>query len=192
MARTTDANKPKVLISTGQVAGLFRQNFKRGPWPKEFQCYHLRNDINVVRNAEPAKVLNNDESYRRRRAIISSVQKLIREQREYAPFPGLRFLEQIEAADQLDALEKALERARPALMGPFDPIAGERRGAAWHKPARFIARRAKTALMAAGHKKVSVQKHGDFVAFMVEAMVLAGDRRRTPEAMAAALRKPTN
>jgi len=190
MPRTVDAKKLRVTVSIGQVAALFKQSFKRPPTMA--QCYHLMNDINIVRNAQPAKVLNDDRSYRRRRAIISSMQKLIREQRKYDPFPGLRFASQIEAAAQLDALEKALDQAWPALMAPFDHLAGQRRGAAWHKPARFIARRAKVALMAAGHKKVSVQKHGDFVAFMVEAMVLAGDRRRTPEAMAAALRKSTN
>jgi hypothetical protein len=118
------------------------------------------------------------------------MQKLIRGQREYDPYPDLRFPAQIEAADHLEALEKALDRAKPALMGWVDPLAGERCGAAWHKPARFIARRAKEALIAAGHESVSVDKHGPFVRFMMGALVLAGQPEQEAEAVAAALAAP--
>jgi hypothetical protein len=60
MSRTVDAEKPRVTVSLGQVAALFEQSFKRPP--TKAQCYHLMNDINIVRNAKPAKVLNDDRS----------------------------------------------------------------------------------------------------------------------------------
>jgi hypothetical protein len=109
------AAEPDVPLSA--VVDLFRWSFKRGPWPNESQCYYLTNDINGVRYAKPAQVLNDDPSFRRRCATINAMQKLIREQREYDPHPGLRFPAQIEAGAYLEALEKALDRAKPALMG---------------------------------------------------------------------------
>jgi hypothetical protein len=145
------------------------------------------NTINLVLIAAPAKVLNADRSYRRRRATISSMQRLIRDQQKYDPSPGLRLPGGIAATQALEDLDKALERARSALLAPFDPLAGERRGAAWHKPARFIAGRVEEALIRAGHKKVSFDKHGPLVRVVIGALVLAGEQERMPEAVAAAL-----
>jgi len=68
-------------------------------------------------------VLNDDRSFRRRRATFNSIQKLIREQKKaHTSFPGLLFPDEIKAARDLEALERALNQARDALLAPFDPL----------------------------------------------------------------------
>ncbi|MEI6200474.1 MAG: hypothetical protein WCP68_00825 [Enhydrobacter sp.] len=181
--------KPVKPLPLSAVVALFKKHCKRGPWPDESQCYYLRNDINVVANAKPAAVLNDDPKYRRRRATIAAMEKLIREMKAQDPFPGLRFATQIEAEIHLGALEEALGRAKPALTGWTDPWAGEREGAAWHKPARFIARRVKEAAINAGRKKVSFAKGSPLVLVVTSALILARQKKRDPDAVAAALAK---
>ena len=55
---------PKPAVPLNVVVALFRQNLKRGPWPNANHCYYLRNTIDHVANALPAKVLNSDPAYR--------------------------------------------------------------------------------------------------------------------------------
>ena len=178
---------PKPPVPLDAVVGLFRQNLKRGPWPNAAQCYYLMNTIAVVANALPAKVLNADPSYRRRRATISALERLICAQLKVESYPGILLPGEIEATQALQELEKALKEARSALLAPFDHLAGERKGAAWHKPARFIAGRVEEAMVKAGRKKVSFDKHSPLVRVVIGAMVLAGQRERSSEAVAAAL-----
>jgi len=181
--------KPVEPLPLSVVVALFKQHCKRGPWPDESQCYYLRNDINVVANSRPAKALNDDPSFRHRRATISAMEKLISERKKDDPFPGLRLAAQVEAEIHLEALEQALGKAKPALMGWVDPWAGERQGAAWHKPARYIARRVREAAAKAGRKGVSFDKRSPLVLVVIDALLLAGQKARTPEAVAAALAK---
>lgn len=189
MKAQTPLKKSLEPISRSDVAFLFREHCKRGPWPTESECDWLRNDINVVRRAKPAKSLNDDPSFRNRRATISAMEKLIRERKNYDPFPALGLLDQPGVESPLKELELALERAKSVLMGWIDPLAGERKGAAWHKPARFIARRVKETAIRAGRKRVSFDKRSPLVLVVVGALVLAGQEERTPEAVAAALVK---
>jgi hypothetical protein len=182
------AKKPAKPEDLGEVlVELFRTHLKRGPWPTASQCEYLVNDIEVVRTAKPAKALIEDPEFRRRRATIAAMEKLIRERMEHDPVPGLRLPAQVEAEVTLPALQKALDQAKSSLMGWVDPWAGERRGAAWHKPARFIARQVKATVIKAGRKKASFDKHSPLVPVVIEALVLAGQKERTPEAVAAAL-----
>ncbi|WP_300779434.1 hypothetical protein [Enhydrobacter sp.] len=89
----------------------------------------------------------------------------------------------------------ALEAAKDELLAPANPLAGERHGAEWHWPARYLARYVEEAVRAADHqkkyhnKKVSRAKGGPFVLVVCGALELAGLRRPEPEAVAAALAK---
>lgn len=193
MKANSPAKGPVAQIPLEAVVSLFKDHCKRGPWPNESQCYWLKNDIDVVKNAKPAKALTDDPSFRHRRATISAMEKLIRERQAFDLFPGLRLPAQVESEITLKELEQALERAKPALMGWVDPWAGERKGAGWHRPARFLARRVKEAAIKAGRKTASFDKRSPLVFVVIGALVLAGQKERTPDAVAAALMKlPTN
>lgn len=178
-----------IEVPAGDVVALFEQNYKRGPWPSEMHCYHLANAIAVVRNHDLPPVKNAVASYRRRRKAFEAITRLVEEQiKTHYPWlrlPGLVHLEQ---------LQVALEAAKDELLAPANPLAGERHGAEWHWPARYLARYAEEAVRAANHKKyrnkkVSRAKGGPFVLVVCGALELAGLKRPEPEAVAAVLTK---
>jgi predicted deacetylase len=98
----------------------------------------------------------------------------------------------LEDAANLHALEAALERATPALLRPFEPLAGERDKSWWYKAAFMIAERAREALERAGHESVSSQKHGDFVIVVAAALKLATGKDFKPETVSGVLAKITD
>jgi hypothetical protein len=162
---------------TKQVAELFKATYRGGALPNEVQCYQIAVMINIVRNSNYKEQFKNEnEALRKRRAIVAKTSRLIDDHRtalkvqlEILRLPGW-----LEDLAHLEALEAALEVATPALLRPFDPLAGERDSAWWHKAALMIAQRARTALEQAGNNKISHQKDGDFVVFVVAALELAG------------------
>jgi hypothetical protein len=112
--------------------------------------------------------------------------KLVHEQKKaHDVLEGLRMPSLI----IVERFEKQLESAKEALLHPYDPLAGTRRGAEWHKPARHLAIYAERALRSAGHKSVSKGKNSAFVRVICDALELAGQSTRTPEAVAHALEK---
>jgi len=114
--------------------------------------------------------------------LVSQRLELVRGQ-----YQGLRLPDLV----QLEALETMLEVSRDAFLGTFDPMAGRRRGAEWHKPARYLAGYAVTALGQV-KRKVSLDKRGPFVCVVAAALELAGQGSRTPEAVAKVLQSPPN
>ena len=127
---------------------------------------------------------------RRRRAVIQEMKRLIDQQKHIQP-AGLQLSSWLEDDENLKALEGALEKATPALLRPFDPLAGERDKAWWHKAARMIAYHAEEAVKSAGRKTVSFQKHGDFVKVIAAALNLATGEDFAPETVAGVLTKMT-
>jgi hypothetical protein len=169
------------LELTKQVADLFKSNYQHGPWPNEAQCYPVAVMINIVRRSKQYEedFKKGNVQLRERRAVVEATRRLIDDQKQFFNFhletyKPLRLSGWLEDLANLEALEVALERATPALLEPFDPLAGERDKAWWHKAAFMIAQRARTALEESGHPKVSHQKHGEFVVVVAAALKLAG------------------
>jgi hypothetical protein len=177
------------------VARLFEKHLRNGRRPTVSECSWLRNDIAVVVNSPPPKVLNADPRYRRRRNTISAIERLIKQQlakleRTPAdPLYGLTWQTELDDKAKLVALQNELRRARSALLAPFDHWAGEREGGSWHKPARFLANRVRLTMLQIGRKRVSFDKGGPLVQVVIGAMVMAGLPRQAPETVAAALAK---
>lgn len=162
---------------TKQVAELFKGIYQSGPLPDETQCYPVAVMINIVRNSKYKKTFSKENAaLRKRRAVITATRRLIHQHKKVleAQLKSLKLPGWLEDYAHLELLERALERATPALLQPFDPLAGERNAAWWHKAAFMIAQRARTALEQAGNKNVSYQKNGDFVAVVVAALEIAG------------------
>jgi hypothetical protein len=183
------------LELTRQVGDLFKSNYKDGPWPTEAQCYPVAVMINIVRHNKQYEenFKKGNVKLRQRRAVVSATRRLIDEQKRLFKshldlFAPLRLHGWVEELANLEALEAALERATSALLAPYDPLAGERDKAWWHKAAVMIAQRARTALEEAGHDRVSYQKHGEFVVVVTAALKLAGIKY-APTTVAAVLAK---
>lgn len=160
-----------------QVAKLFRASYQRGPWPKADQCYDLAIMICTIRNSKSYRkdFERHNRTLRRRRAIIEATKQLIKEQQKSVndQLAVLRLPGPLQHARALAALEAALEQATPALLQPFDPLAGQRDKAWWHKAARMIAERTQNVLIQAKNKKLSRHKHGAFVKVVAGALKLA-------------------
>jgi hypothetical protein len=193
------ANKPSTsdieATLTKQVAELFKANYKNGPWPDETLCYPIAVMINVVRNSKQYKevFIKENRLRRDRRAIVEATKRLINDQQIVlkAQLDGIKLPGWLEDAASLQALEVALERATPALLRPFEPLAGERDKSWWYKAAFMIAERAREALERAGHESVSSQKHGDFVIVIAAALKLATGEDFKPETVSDVLAKIT-
>ena len=181
-AMTRRATREWKEIPPSAVVALFKQNMKRGPWPDESQCYRLANAITIVANSASLKANNERKGFRERRAIYNSMLRLVHKQKAAQHIEGLRLPGYV----SLEVLEEALVRAKDSVLAPFDPLAGERRGAGWHKAARFMAPHAEAALRAAG-RTVSRDKRGPLVKVIAGALELAGQGGRTDEAVAGAL-----
>jgi hypothetical protein len=98
---------------------------------------------------------------------------------------------------ELQKLEQALEDQKEAFLGLQDPELGQRKGAEWHKAAHLIARYVESTLWAANPekyegKRISRAKHGAFVLVVRDALVLAGQKERTADAIAAVLTRTSN
>jgi hypothetical protein len=183
---------------TKQVTDLFKSNYEHGPWPTEAECYPVAVMINIVRQSKKYEENLKKENVRlrQRRAVVEATRRLIDDQKQFFKshldtFAPLRLHGWVEQLANLEAAEAALERATPALLAPFDPMAGERDKAWWHKAAFMIAQRARTALEESGHPRVSYQKHGEFVVVVAAALKLAGIKC-APTTVATVLAKQTN
>jgi hypothetical protein len=162
---------------TKQVAELFKENYRNGPLPSEAQCYQVAVEIIIVRNRNYKKTFPEDSAaLRKRRTKVAATRRLIDHRKKVlaAQLESLRLPGWLEDYAHLDALEAALELATPALLQPFDPLAGERDAAWWHKAAFMISQRVRTALEQAGNTNISYQKDGDFLVVVVAALELAG------------------
>jgi hypothetical protein len=177
---------------TDQVGALFRASYPSGPWPRAYQCYSLAVIISTVRATKLSyrnQFKEDNRSLRERRAVVEDMRRLIERQKNIlktqlamVQLPG-----PLQDARNLEVLEAALKQAAPALLAPIDPHAGMRDKAWWHKAARVIAESAEAALLQAGHKKVSKQKHGNFVKVVSAALKLATGTDFEPETVAAVL-----
>jgi hypothetical protein len=175
------ANAPSLteaeMTLTKQVAELFKANYRSGPLPNEAQCYQVAVVINNVRISKYKETFKKENTaLRKRRAVVAATSRLIDHQKKIlqAQLESLRLRGWLQDFANLEALEAVLERATPALLRPFDPLAGERDSAWWHKAAFMIAEQARMALGEAGNDNISSQKDGDFVVVVVAALELAG------------------
>jgi len=89
--------------------------------------------INVVPTSKGYKetFIKGNVTLRERRAVVEKMSRLIDDQKrilnaELEAFKPLRLSGWIENLAYLEELETALGRATPALLQPFDPLAGER------------------------------------------------------------------
>lgn len=172
------------------MAKLFREHYQQAPWPSEVHCYHLANTIDVVRNQNAPPILNASKTFRRSQEVYSAFQRLMNDRLEALErYPGVS----LSRVADVKALRKALEGEKKFLLGYPDPEIGTRRGSEWHKAAHLIARSVEEALrlVTPGYrnKRISRSKHGPFVLVVRDALMLAGLKERTPEAIAAVLAK---
>lgn len=180
----------EIALLTDKVRELFKENYKRGTLPNQAQCYSLATLIRMIQanKSYKANFAGRNLVLRKRRALIQAMKRCIAQQRSElserlgsgARLPGWQ------DDKHLEALAAALDKATPALL-PSDPLAGERDKGWWHKAARMIDERAETALMQAGHKKISRHKHGAFVHVVTGALKLAICMDFKPETVAAVL-----
>jgi hypothetical protein len=192
-----------------RVAELFKASYKRAPWPDESQCYPLAVVITVIRNGKSYRTNFERESELRRgrRAVVQATKRLIKDQRKIlsVQLASLQLPGWMEDAKNLELLEAALEQATPALLRPFDPQAGRRSGAWWHKAARMIAWEVEAILREVERKelerkqisrknhrkKISFQKHGAAVNVVVGALKLAIGKELEPATVADVLKLPS-
>jgi hypothetical protein len=174
------------VVSRAAVAKLFKDNYKRGPIPNDLQADYFRNAINAVLNQPTPPSNHSKKGYRRRLATYNAMLRLVREQKKaHDILPGLRLPSLI----IVEQYEEQLQGAKYELLHPYDPLAGDRKKAEWHKPARYLAKYAEHALTLAGHKTIPKTKRSSFVRLICDALELAGQPCRTPEAVAHALAK---
>src|SRR6266404_743787 len=137
-ARSASDATPRIprLVSRASVTKLFEDNYTRRPIPNEVQADYFRNAINTVLNQPVPKSNNSKNGFRCRLATYNAMLKLVHEQKKaHDVLEGLRMPSLI----IVERFEKQLESAKEALLHPYDPLAGTRRGAEWHKPARHLA-----------------------------------------------------
>jgi hypothetical protein len=177
---------------TKQVAEFFKSNYRNGPWPSVSDCYGLAVAISIIKNAKSYKKTFEQENERRsdRRATIQSMKRLIRAKKIFlmGQLEGLQLPGMMEDVNNLNRLELALEQAESALLQPFDPLAGTRNAAWWHKAARMIAQQVHSALTQTGRKRISFQKHGAGVGVVVDALKLATGEDFEPATVASVLK----
>lgn len=172
-------------VSIEQVVNLFVQNYRRlRRHPNEADCFRLKNGINIVRCSPNARVLNDVPGYAKRLAAHNAMSKLAKKRvaEMTKAAGGLRLPNLLE----LEALVEILALSRNAFLG-LDAMAGTRAGAEWHKPARYLAEFAMHALEHVG-RKASFEKGGPFVGVIADALDLAGQGRREPEAISEVLK----
>jgi hypothetical protein len=149
--------------------------------------------INVVRNSKRYKedFIKENDSLRKRRSVVGATKRLLNHQKKVleTQLQSIQLPGWMEDAANLQALETALERATPALLRPFDPLAGERDKAWWHKAARMIALEVRMALIRAERKTISFQKHGAAVEVVAAALRLAIGKEFDPTTVAEVLAK---
>lgn len=174
-------------VTAGDVAALFAAHYKRGALPGDRQCYSMAVAINTVRSAKPSSAISANRArneriatYDNMKRLVSGRLELMREQYQGVKAPELLHLQ---------ALDVVLEVSRDAFFGTLDPLEGKRRGAEWHKPARYLAEYAAAALEQA-NRKPSLDKRGPFVCVIAAALELAGQGSRAPEAVAKVLQSP--
>jgi hypothetical protein len=80
MTPLTPRKKAPVEVPLADVVALFKEHFKRGPWPNKDHCYRLAIAINAVKHAKPQEAKYGDKTFARRLAIFNAMQELTREQ----------------------------------------------------------------------------------------------------------------
>jgi len=191
-------NKPssKALIEQETIArvskieALFKEIYRRGPWPNKSQCYPIAVALQNAQKAPRPSAKNDDPNYVQSRATVKAMLRMI-EKRAAAYEQSVKILRlpyYIKAIKDLNALSKALKESEDVLC-PSNSRAGERRSARWHQPARYLAERVDEALRNAGHKDVKYDRDGRFIAMMRAVLALIGINR-AEGAIAAALNTP--
>jgi hypothetical protein len=180
------ADAERYWTLSNRVAKLCEETYSREPLLRADQCYPVAIIISVIRDRKSYRedFERENRALRRRRADVEKFKRLIKMQKQKFPILALPL-----PLRELEELEALLERTTPALLSPFDPLAGKRDKAWWHKAAHLIADRAESALVLAGHKKISKQKHGPFVKLVAGLLELATDSVFQPETVAHAIRK---
>lgn len=175
-------------MTPAEVEAMFRQRFKRGPWPNKTDCYRLAIDITAVKYATPQPAKHSDKTFADRLAVFNDFRKLTSAQRKKVERAslGLRLPNLV----VLETLEELLNQARDSLLFPYDPLAGVRAGSEWHKPVRYLAPGVEKAMKAAGRKIGSRDKRSAFVDAVCGALALAGQEERSPSAVAGVLARP--
>lgn len=185
---STKANTPSddIMMIIKDVAEQFE--IHREPWPDENQCYSLAICVQVIRDRKKYKedFERDNRPLRKRRAFVKSMKQFVKKQQSLGTAISLQ------DAEDLAVLEKALENATSALLAPFDPRAGVRDKAWWHKAAGMIAEHTEATLVQAGHKRISKQKHGAFVNVVAGLLKLATGEDFEPATIAHVLTQKLN
>jgi hypothetical protein len=84
MAPLTTRKKSREEVPVAEVVALFKEHFKRGPWPDEVHCYRLTIDINAAKRAQPQAAKYRDKTFADRLKTFNEMQKLCRKQLEKA------------------------------------------------------------------------------------------------------------
>jgi hypothetical protein len=170
------AQSPKGDVTVKDVADLFKKHCHRSPGLRESECYGVAVTINTIRNRKTYKqeLEQQNVALRKRRRIVDAFKRLLEgQQNKIDRASALRFLGWRQDIQNFKELAAALEKAEVALLAPFDPLAGQRGRAWWHKAARMIAEEIKTALLQAGKSEISFAKGGPFVKVVTDALTLA-------------------
>ena len=193
------------------VEAAFKHRFKRGRRPSAVNCFRLATAIIAIRNAPRAKASNSDPRFKTRLAAYNSFKQLVEGELERERIqslrvrPRLRFLSdkklkelvrrrverwskpwpelRLQRLVHLEALNEMLAISKAAVLNE-DPLAGRRVGAEWHKPARYLGRFAEEAVVLA-RGKASWDKGGPLVQVLSDLLLLAGEKPRSEQAIAA-------
>ena len=185
-------------ITASEVAAMFRDAFKKEPWPVETECARLAGFLNNVRKLQ-ISATDADVQLRKRRETISKIKRLLTSQT--ATLRALHSERHVSNAtakpggsglpdDMLRSLEQlqfTLTRAEPALLFPITRPLGARTQTVWHEQAFAVTLLSKHALKKRGH--VSIDRNGPLVRFVSAALKRATGRYVSPSTIATALRQ---
>ena len=91
------SSKALAPVRTADVVAMFQERFKRGPWPKEADCFRLAVDITSVKCARPQAAKYADGKFAERLADIQCDQEVNKE----ATRVGMRVVSTVLAAFQV-------------------------------------------------------------------------------------------
>src|SRR5690349_16305951 len=96
-------------VKAKTIAALFKEVYRRGPWPNEIQCYGVAVSVDFIRKSRPAAAKNEDPSYQPSLATVAAMRQLIGQRKApYAQLPDVHLPGDILAIQSLNALESAL------------------------------------------------------------------------------------
>ncbi len=195
-----------------KIAEVFRAEFKHevsrarreqdSPrLPRALQCGHVRNVVLIVNSlCRPAQHFKrSDGQYVRDQRVLREFTGLILRQKKVArlnleriersyPLSNLTrdYVEQ--PLHRLTQLETILATTKGYLVQEGHPEWGERLGAWWHWPAKFIAKTVRDALTLSGAPPPKVHKNAPYVRVVADLLELATGYQPEPGATAAVLR----